>query len=224
MSSTNLLRRVRRRLLSFGRADLDTGSSSSVRPAPGLARTANDAEPLGAGAAARVLFVPEDIVLTTWRTLRPTAEAECEGVVFWAAPKEMYTSANPVITTVIAPAQRVSPGRFELSPDSIREMGRRLRRHGLVNLVQVHTHPGRGVGHSEWDDTHVFSQREGTLSIVWPGYAREIPPLCSWGVHERQRGTWSRLPSSAVQSRVRILPLVIDLRIGLELFAVGVEA
>jgi proteasome lid subunit RPN8/RPN11 len=85
-------------------------------------------------------------------------------VVFWAAPKEMYGSSVAVATTVVVPAQRVSPGGFELAPEVVRAMGADLRRRGLVNLVQVHTHPGAGIGHSGWDDSHVFSQREGTLS------------------------------------------------------------
>lgn len=167
--------------------------------------------------ARRLLYVPEDLVLATWRALRPTADAGCEGVVFWAAPREMYASSVAVTTTVVVPAQRVSPGRFELAPEAVRAMGADLRRRGLVNMVQVHTHPGPGVGHSGWDDRHVFSQREETLSVVWPHYGQDLPPLSAWGVHVRLSGVWRRLPASAVSERLRILPLALDLRTRLEL-------
>lgn len=163
----------------------------------------------------RVLFVPEEIVVATWRALRPNAEATCEGVVMWAAPRAQYDELQQVVTTVIVPRQRVGPGRYQLPADAVREMGQALRRRGLVNVAQVHSHPGEWVDHSDWDDAHTFSLRDGALSIVWPAFGRELPPADTWGVHECGGRIWRRLGPSEVGRRVVILPLVLDLRVGL---------
>jgi hypothetical protein len=198
-------------LARFRRWTGEAGSSESVVAPPSTFPI-----PMESDLARRLLYVPGDLVLATWRALRPTSEAGCEGVVFWAAPKEMYRSSVAVVTTVVAPAQRVGPGRFELASEGVRAMGAVLRRQGLVNLVQVHTHPGAGVGHSPWDDLHAFSQREGTLSVVWPHYGRDVPPVSAWGVHVRLSGSWRRLSTPAASERLRILPTTLDLRTQLE--------
>lgn len=173
-------------------------------------------ESLGATAlGSRVLFVPEEVVVATWRGLRPMAEAACEGVVLWAAPKAQYDDHQQVATTVIVPRQRVGSGRYELPADAVREMGHALRCCGLVNIAQVHSHPDEWVGHSDWDDTHAFSLRDGALSIVWPAFGRDLPRKDTWGVHECSGRTWRRLGSCEAGRRVVILPLVLDLRVGL---------
>lgn len=161
------------------------------------------------------LVVPEEIILATWRALRLTAEASCEGVVLWAAPKRQYAEAQQIVTTVVVPQQRVSPGRYELPTVAVREMGKALRRHNLVNVAQLHSHPSDWVDHSRWDDAHAFSLRNGALSIIWPGYASEIPSLRTWGVHECWNHNWRRLEPQEVTWRITVVPLVVDLRIEL---------
>jgi hypothetical protein len=171
-----------------------------------------------------VLFVPEEVVIATWRALRPTAEATCEGATLWAAPRSHYDELQQVVTTVIVPRQRVGPGRYELPADAVREMGGTLRRRGLVNVAQVHSHPDEWVGHSDWDDAHAFSLRDGALSIVWPTFGRELQRADAWGVHECSRRTWRRLAPSEAGRRVVILPLVLDLRVGLLGFDMDADA
>lgn len=171
---------------------------------------------VGTDTTTRVLYVPDEVVVGTWRALRPTADAGAEGVVLWAAPAPLYLGQIQVVTTVIVPRQRVSAGRYELPPDAVREMGRTLRARGLVNVAQLHTHPTDWVDHSPWDDTHAFSLREGAISVVWPWYGRHLPPTAEWGVHERRGADWVRLGSGEAAARVRVLASVVDLRAGLE--------
>ena len=164
----------------------------------------------------RTLYVPHEVVLDTWRALRPTADAGAEGMVLWVTPASMYTSPVQVVTTVLVPRQRVSAGRYEIPPDAVRAMGRTLRESGLVNVAQVHTHPRDWVVHSAWDGAHAFSLREGALSIVWPYYGRVLTPMDAWGVHECRSHAWERLPLAEACSRVRVVPGVLDLRHALE--------
>lgn len=162
----------------------------------------------------RVLVVPAAAVHSSWTALRATAEAGCEGVVYWSVPRGQYDSQVQSVASVIVPEQKVSAGNFQVPPAAVRAMGRKLREMGLVNVAQLHTHPGNWVGHSAWDDDHAFSLRNGALSIVWPQYGLELPPVGRWGVHECHDRAWGRLSTEAAARRVRILPGVLDLRDG----------
>lgn len=163
----------------------------------------------------RILHVPEAVVIATWQALRLTARRSCEGVVLWAAPAVHYDTLDQIVTTVLAPEQEVSPGHFELTTEAVRAMSRALREAGLVNVAQIHTHPDAWVGHSQWDDAHAYSLREGSLSIVWPRYGMDLPPQSAWGVHARLAGDWMELSEREAGRRVRILPSVVDLRLHL---------
>lgn len=171
----------------------------------------------GAAAGANVLYVSEELVRASWDALRVTAAAHVEGVLLWATTASFYSSPIQIVTTVVLPRQRVGPGSYEIPRDGVREMGRSLRGAGLVNVAQVHTHPGDSVRHSPWDNSHSFSQRDGAISIVWPRYGLELPDLEDWGVHECRNRTWIRLSKNATRRRLEILPSKLDLRIPLEL-------
>lgn len=192
------------------RADTDLRADSSPRDAALGSDTAVDTLD-----SVRVLVVSEEVVVSTWRALRPTMQAACESIALWAVPKAQYHDRLQVVTTVIVPQQRVCGGRFEIPPDAVREMGRMLRRRALVNVAQVHSHPSDWVGHSDWDNAHSFSLRDGALSIVWPRYARELPPMDAWGVHECDATEWRRLERGEAARRIVVAPSVIDLRIRL---------
>jgi hypothetical protein len=160
----------------------------------------------------RVLVVGDDVLSATWRAFRLTADHGCEGTVRWAAPKVMAGAAIQVVTTIVVPRQRVSPGWFEVPHEAVRQMGVRLREEELVNVAQLHTHPGSLVDHSPWDDERAYSRRDGALSIVWPDYGRALQPLMQWGVHECRTGNWARLSPEKLKGRIVVLPSVMDLR------------
>ncbi len=89
------------------------------------------------------------------------------------------------------------------------------RRNGWKNLAQLHTHPGRLVEHSAYDDLCVNSRK--ALSLVFPNYGRWSE---RWpnriGVHEYQ-GYWYLLSETDAARRVIVIrpsekELLIDVR------------
>jgi hypothetical protein len=165
----------------------------------------------------RMLYVAEDILISTWRALREYAQRGCEGTVRWAGPAYQARNAMQVATTVLVPGQRVGPGRFELPHEATRAMGEALGRDGLINLAQLHTHPGSGVRHSPWDDERAYSSRDGALSIVWPHHGQLLAPVRLWGVHECRGRAWVRLTGDDATQRIVVLPSLRDLRVAVEL-------
>jgi hypothetical protein len=190
----------------------------SGKPSPsnqllGSERSTSDRHAVRPGSVDRpVLIISDDVLGATWRAFRLTADRGWEGTVRWAAPRAMALSALQVVTTVIVPSQRVSPGGFEIPHEAVRQMGARLREEGLVNIAQLHTHPSGWVGHSAWDDQRAYSRRDGALSIVWPEYGRALYPPERWGVHECRAGEWVRLGSEELQARIIVVPGLLDLR------------
>lgn len=166
--------------------------------------------------ARRILFVPEEVILATWEALREGARAGCESTVRWAGPSHQLGVAAQVVSTVLVPAQRMGPWRFDVPHAATRAVGDALGRTGLVNLAQLHTHPRRWVGHSDWDDARAYSTRDGALSIVWPHYGRMLPEPCAWGVHECRSREWVELTAEDAVKRIVIVPSVIDLRVAVE--------
>ena len=176
-----------------------------------------------------VLYVGEDILVTTWRALRDFSRRVCEGTVRWAGPAFQARSCFQIVTTVLVPFQRVAPGLFEIPHEATRAMGDALAADNLVNLAQMHTHPDSDVRHSAWDDERAYSSRDGALSIVWPHYGDLLPPVELWGVHQCRDRTWVRLTNAEVAGRIVVLPSLCDLRHAVEVLdqpggAQGMEA
>lgn len=165
----------------------------------------------------RILVIPFSVLTETWRAFQEGAQAGVESTVRWAGPTALGRTSLQVATTVINPPQKVSGGHFEIPHSGTRAMGAALLSHGLVNIAQIHTHPGDWVGHSSWDDSHAYSSREHALSIVLPHYGAGMPRLEEWGVHERLDGQWKQLSASATRDRLLIVPDAIRLRGELEL-------
>lgn len=157
----------------------------------------------------------EDVLVTTWRALRQTAAARREATVRWAGPTFQARMPQQIVTTVIVPEQRNGRYRFDVLHEATRRMGALLESRRLVNLAQLHTHPGSNVEHSGWDDERAYSSRAGALSIVWPLYATALPRFSAWGIHERQDKGWVLLRGKQRGERIVVLSGLEDLRIGL---------
>ena len=175
-------------------------------------RRQEGAPPMNVSELSRVLYVPEHVIHMTWEALRQTALQGCEGTVRWAGPAYQWSARQQLVTTVLVPHQRVAAGAFEVPHHATRQMGKALADTELVNLAQLHTHPGSWVGHSAWDDAHAYSLRDGALSIVWPHYGATIAHRSRWGIHECQHRVWRHLKGAKAAARLRILPALIDLR------------
>lgn len=141
-------------------------------------------------APARVTL-PRWILLETHRAFVPYWQAGVETALFWAGPDH---GEQAVITTLVQPALRQTPGNYQVPPDARAQMARRLREQHLVIHAQVHTHPAQWIGHSAYDDAHAYSTAEGSLSVVWPAYGHTCThDLSGLGIHVRHQGRWTQL-------------------------------
>lgn len=117
-----------------------------------------------------------------------------------------------VATTVTLPVAAMHPTYFTVSGDAMSQAGQHFRRYGLERLAQVHTHPGRDVRHSRFDDQNAYSQMDGAISIVLPHHARRRPELNECGVHLRDGAGWRRLAATELEQTICALPGLLDFR------------
>jgi hypothetical protein len=117
-----------------------------------------------------------------------------------------------IATTVTLPDAAMHPTHFTVSGNGMSEAGQHFRPYGMERLAQVHTHPGRDVRHSPFDDENAYSQMDGAISIVLPHHARRRPELYECGVHVRDDTGWRRLDVREINDAIRILPGLLDFR------------
>ncbi len=158
---------------------------------------------------AACLGVSRDAVAATLASLRRCGALE--SCVFWYGPRD---GDQAEVAAVVTPRQAMSWGNYHVGPAALSEMV------GLLDddwkpLAQIHSHPGKRVEHSHYDDVMASSRR--ALSIVFPSYGRWQG---AWpigiGVHEYQQDYWHLLDAKLAARRVRLthgrLALVRDLR------------
>lgn len=117
-----------------------------------------------------------------------------------------------IATTVTLPNAEMHPRYFTVSGTAMSEAGQHFRRFGMQRLAQVHTHPGRDVNHSPFDDENAYSQMDGSLSIVMPRHACDRPLLTDCGVHIRETSEWRRLSVGEIETTIRMIPGCLDFR------------
>lgn len=117
-----------------------------------------------------------------------------------------------VATTLTFPKARLQAGQFKVLAEDMSQAGKHLRKFRLRRLAQVHTHPTNWVGHSNWDDDNAYSTLPGSVSIVLPEYARNLPSLSNAGVHLRTPDGWQELCSAEIGNALRIVPDHFDFR------------
>lgn len=158
-----------------------------------------------------VLKIGPECLAVTLKLLQRFGRSEA--CVFWFGLRSDYGGE---VRGVVAPQQRMTWGNFDVTAEAMLEMADRVDGRDWRPLAQVHSHPGRGVEHSWYDDKMIASKR--ALSIVFPLYGNWAPPWpADIGIHEWQNGFWHLLPFSAAVRRVIVcgdLPLMMveDLR------------
>jgi hypothetical protein len=159
-----------------------------------------------------VLILRSEILEYTTALLHEYQEQEVESCCFWYGLSK--NSFESLATTIVIPHQENSRCNFHISGEAMKLVSQTTRPLDLVNLAQVHTHPGKMVKHSGYDNDHVNSRN--TLSIILPNYGL-IPK--HWpigiGVHEFQNDTWHTLSKRQANMRIRIVDgevKIIDLR------------
>lgn len=161
---------------------------------------------------APIVFVQEGVIEATGRLLRESRRGRQrhEGVVYWAGRD---TGSDVFVTTCVAPRAVTDRGSFRVSVEANARVVMVVNDLHLILLAQIHSHPGRFIGHSDGDDVGAFMPFENYLSIIVPNYAREDPwPLTKCGVHRFMGGAFGRLLDSEVERKFRLLPTSCDLR------------
>jgi hypothetical protein len=134
-----------------------------------------------------------------------------ESSVFWYGPRD---GDQAVVAAVLTPQQIMTRGNYDVSAAAMSEMVALLEE-DWKPLAQIHSHPGRSVEHSRYDDRMASSRR--ALSIVFPYYGdwSSCWPQGA-GVHEWQNNYWHLLNPLIAEKRVLLLrggtALVRDLR------------
>jgi hypothetical protein len=157
------------------------------------------------------LWIPEPVLSETERLLRSYGGAEDhEGIVYWGG---IETPAGAVALTALSPTAATTWGSFRTEASANTDLVLTLACHELSLVAQVHSHPGDWVDHSDGDDAGALVRFEGFWSLVVPRFARAgLQPLHRVGIHLFEDGTFRRLGWEAVTARVRVLPIMVDLR------------
>ena len=145
----------------------------------------------------KLLSVPVNALSATLQSLQRTGPLE--SAVFWYG--ERY-EGHALVRAVITPAQTSARGNYEVSAAAMSAMVGVLDDE-MKPLAQIHSHPGRWVEHSRYDDLMASSKK--ALSIVFPFYGHwsQRWPV-GVGVHEWQRGYWHLLGDATAGRRIRL--------------------
>ena len=155
-----------------------------------------------------MLLVPEAL----WESLIDLFQETRRRVEQVAYLDGVESTVTRIVTTITIPNGALREQSYRVPPDAMSEAGKHLRKHGLVRLAQVHTHPGSWVGHSPEDDRRAYSQERGAMSIVLPNYGRGEAMLADIGFHVREADAWTRLSETELPARFSFVPSLIDFR------------
>jgi hypothetical protein len=166
----------------MGNEDEEGWRSPPLQPyVPGLAR----------------LIVPREAVNATFDLL--TAAGRLESCVFWYGRREGQQSS---VTAVRAPMQDSRRGNYHVDETAFSAMVATIS-DDLRPLAQIHSHPGRDVEHSLYDDEMISSRR--ALSLVFPFYGSDPTAwLSGIGVHEWQDDYWHLLQTEVAERRISL--------------------
>jgi len=139
-----------------------------------------------------------------------------EGLVYWCGKKD---KSRIYINSVIAPKADSYESRVSTNYESNARFVRELSKNKIIQIGQVHSHPGEWVGHSQGDDEWAAFKVKGLLSIVVPSYAEAgMLPLHKCGIHRFDDNKFIRLSDKYVKKRFKIVNnashILIDLRNG----------
>jgi hypothetical protein len=149
-----------------------------------------------------VLSVPERAIELTLGVFAAYVERRVESGSFWYGDRD--GAGGGIVRAVVVPDQTNAWGNYHVSAAAMEAVADATRLRGWRNLAQLHTHPGRVVEHSPYDDVHANSRR--ALSLVFPSYGeRDAIGLSLIGVHEWQNDYWHLLPPAAAATRIAVV-------------------
>jgi proteasome lid subunit RPN8/RPN11 len=98
--------------------------------------------------------------------LRLGGVEDCETVALWLGRR---SPNDQTVVQVYRPKQIIDRDRFEIPPESMRELLGHLRKERLQLVAQVHSHPARAF-HSRADNEWAIVRHVGALSLVVPWF------------------------------------------------------
>jgi len=132
-----------------------------------------------------VISVPSRVVAATLDTLQRCGAGRRECVAYWTGAR-----GSDRVDQVIHPLHGAGVAGYRVDQDWVIRFFLELSEARRQTLVQVHSHPGSWVGHSETDDRFVLVPSAGFHSIVVPYFGHE-PDRSSWGIWRLERyGSW----------------------------------
>lgn len=137
-----------------------------------------------------------------------------EGLVYWAG---MESNNLINVTVMIAPNTESDPFRVSTSYKDNCHVVNELSKLKLIEIAQVHSHPGCWVDHSDGDDMWTAFKFDGLLSLVVPNYCDEgMRPLEKCGIHRYENGGFARLSTKYIKKHFRLISCTdskfVDLR------------
>jgi proteasome lid subunit RPN8/RPN11 len=158
----------------------------------------------------KVLTVPKQTLAHTAAVLRSVGMVE--SACLWLGTLD--GDGNGLVNAVVSPRQVNRPTNYSVPGEAMLQVAALARERGWTVVGAVHSHPGKGVEHSRYDDEMTPSRR--AVSIVMPHYGHWTEP---WprglGVHEYFAQYWHLLSDEHAQRRVALSDepgQVIDLR------------
>jgi hypothetical protein len=146
------------------------------------------------------VLLPMSLVKDTERLLN--LGDSMETVVYWFG---RIVGGGTQVLNVVRPAQTRSWTSFDVSAKANADVTAFACERELRLVAQLHSHPGRYVGHSPGDDRGAPFVFQGFYSIVVPLYGiHGILPLTMCGVHVYEAG-FRRLTRAQVNSTFQIL-------------------
>ena len=140
-------------------------------------------------------------VLLEYASMKPSNE----GLVYWGGCVDKNTIT---ISTVIAPKTESSSGRVSTSYKSNFDFVIALNEREIIEIAQVHSHPGSWVDHSDGDSEWAPFKSEGLISIVVPNYgSKGMLPLTRCGVHRYSNEKFIRLSNHYIENHFKIKKL-----------------
>jgi len=156
------------------------------------------------------VYITENLLERTRELLASFAKnSRSEGVVYWFG-FELGEAA--VVTTLIVPDADTSFGCIRTTPQANAQALSAIVGTPLMLLGQAHSHPGRGVRHSETDDQETFASFDGAISVVVPHFGREGIELEICGIHRHTGGAFQHIEPSEVSDHISVLPGEADFR------------
>lgn len=157
------------------------------------------------------LYIPEYIWVQGMQCVSPFGQHGLEAAVLFYGYVSQLNEG--VITTVVCPKQDNQPGYYEITPQSMSEVARKvIMPFRMLILAQMHLHPGNMTEMSSVDKEHAANVSIiGGLQFIVPYYGQKHSQK-NLTVHERTRTGWRKWDEAEKNSRIVFLPSSVDLR------------